>query len=287
MTNQISIQDILSKDSPTIMPGVYDALSAKLAEKAGIEAAAVTGFSVAATSLGVPDVGIMTETNLLSAARTICKATKMPILVDGDTGYGGPLNAMHLIEELISYGAKGVILEDQAWPKRCGHMKGKHVVSKEEHVAKIKAANDARQGEDFFIVARTDSNAIHGLDDALDRGKAYRDAGADVVFVEAPQSIEEIEKISRELDCPLLLNMIEGGKTPILSIEHIRQLGFSIVTYPLTGIFSAAKAVEKSFRSLKETGMGRVDGSVEYQFDEFNKLIGLDEVYALSEKYKY
>lgn len=283
----LTFQDILSKEKVTVMPGVFDAVSAKIAQKSGIQAAAVTGYSVAATSLGVPDVGIMTETQLLAAAKNICKAVEIPILVDGDTGYGGPLNTINLVNELVSIGAIGVILEDQVWPKRCGHMKGKQVVSLKEHVAKIKSAVHAKSNGDFIIVARTDSRAIHGLDDAIERGKAYRDAGADMIFIEAPQSLDEIEKISQSFDCPLLLNMIEGGKTPILTLEHVNQLGFSVVTYPLSGIFSATKAMEKAFRSLAETGIARADSNVEYDFDEFNKLIGLEEAYSLADKFKF
>lgn len=283
---QISVKDILSRDTVTIMPGVYDGVSAKLAQKAGIQAVAVTGFSVAATQLGMPDIGLMTQTQLLSSAKTICKSVDLPTLVDCDTGYGGPLNVINLIEELKAMGAKGAILEDQVWPKRCGHMRGKQVVDCAEHVAKIKAAKSAVDNADFFIVGRTDARAIHGLDDAIERGKRYFDAGADLIFVEAPQDIEEIEIISKSFDCPIMLNIVEGGKTPILALDEIKSLGFSVVTYPLTGLFTACRAIELAFKNLVKTGIGTTDPRVQYNFDEFNQLIGLEQCYEIAEKFK-
>jgi 2-methylisocitrate lyase-like PEP mutase family enzyme len=283
---QMSVKDILSRDSVTIMPGVFDGVSAKLAQKAGIKAAAVTGFSVAATQLGVPDIGLMTQTQLLTSAKTICKSVDIPILVDCDTGYGGPLNVINLMQELQAMGAKGAILEDQVWPKRCGHMRGKQVVDCSEHVAKIKAAKSAIKSEEFFIVGRTDARAIHGLDDAIERGKRYFDAGADLIFVEAPQNVDEIEQVSKSFDCPIMLNIVEGGRTPILTRDEIMQLGFSVVTYPLTGLFAACRAIENSFKNLIDEGVGDNNPKFQYDFDEFNSLIGLEQCYEIADKFK-
>lgn len=283
---QMSVKDILSRDTVTIMPGVFDGVSAKLVQKAGIKAAAVTGFSVAATQLGVPDIGIMTQTQLLSSAKTICNSVDIPILVDCDTGYGGPLNVINLMQELQAMGAKGAILEDQVWPKRCGHMRGKQVVDCAEHVAKIKAAKSAIQTEEFFIVGRTDARAVNGLDDAIERGKRYYEAGADLIFVEAPQNIEEIEQVSKSFDCPIMLNIVEGGRTPVLPLDEFKNLGFSVVTYPLTGLFTACRAIESAFKNLVETGIGSSDAGIQYNFDEFNQLIGLEQCYEIADKFK-
>lgn len=282
----MSVKDILSRDTVTIMPGVFDGVSAKLAQKAGIKAAAVTGFSVAATQLGMPDIGLMTQTQLLSSAKTICKSVDIPILVDCDTGYGGPLNVINLMQELLAMGAKGAILEDQVWPKRCGHMRGKQVVDCAEHVAKIKAAKSAIKTDEFFIVGRTDARAVNGLDDAIERGKRYFDAGADLIFVEAPQNIDEIEQVSKSFDCPIMLNIVEGGRTPILTQDEIKNFGFSVVTYPLTGLFTACRAIEGAFKNLVETGVGTSETGSQYNFDEFNNLVGLEQCYEIADKFK-
>lgn len=282
-----TLQNILSVETVTILPGIYDALSAKLAEQAGFEAAVITGYSLAATVLGKPDIGLLTYSELVVAAKNICAAVKIPIIVDGDTGYGGPLNVLRLVQDLIQLGAAGVILEDQVWPKRCGHMQGKEIVSTAEHLARIRAAVAVKSasGDPFIIIARTDARAIEGLQQAIDRAAAYADAGADMVFVEAPQSIEEIEMISKQLKVPLLINMIEGGKTPLLPLHRLQELRYAAVAYPLTGIYSTAIALANAYSGLRATGMS-VSGDHLMNFQQFNDIIGLQEHLELSAKFK-
>ena len=275
----------LVRDNQVILAaGVYDALSAKLAERAGFKVVVLTGFGVAATFIGEPDFGILTQTQILDAAWRVVNAVQIPVVVDGDTGYGGALNVVHMVSELVRMGARGILLEDQTWPKRCGHMRGKSVVSMEEHVAKIRAAREARGDALFTITARTDARDPLGLDEAIRRGKAYKEAGADLIFIEAPQSVEELKRIADEVPGPLVINNIEGGKTPILPLEELREMGFISVGYVLSGLFASAKALSDTYAYLLEHG--NTDGIRDnlMAFDEFNEMIGLEEKYRLDEE---
>lgn len=270
----------------TLSVGVWDALSAKLAERAGFELLFVSGFAVAGTKLGEPDFGLLTQTEVIEAARCIVRAVRVPVIVDGDTGHGGPLNVQRLVRELVAMGAAGMLLEDQVWPKRCGHMQGKEVIRAEEHVLKIRAAVEARAEARFMILGRTDARAPLGLDEAIRRGRMYREAGADLIFVEAPQSREELARIGREVPGPLMANMVEGGKTPILGRAELRSLGFEYVVYPLTGLLAAARALERAFGELARTGMSADETATKMGFDEFTALVGLDEKSATAERFK-
>jgi methylisocitrate lyase len=275
----------LVRDNQVILAaGVYDALSAKLAERAGFKVVVLTGFGVAATLIGEPDFGILTQTQILEVASRVVNAVEIPVVVDGDTGYGGALNVIRMVKELVRMGARGILLEDQTWPKRCGHMRGKSVVSMEEHVAKIRAAREARGDALFTITARTDARDPLGLDEAILRGKAYKEAGADLIFIEAPQSVEELKRIADEVPGPLVINNIEGGKTPILSLEELREMGFISVGYVLSGLFASAKALSDTYAYLLEHG--NTDGIRDnlMAFDEFNEMIGLEEKYRLDEE---
>ena len=275
----------LVRDNQVILAaGVYDALSAKLAERAGFKVVVLTGFGVAATFIGEPDFGILTQTQILEVASRVVNAVEIPVVVDGDTGYGGALNVIRMVKELVRMGARGILLEDQTWPKRCGHMRGKSVVSMEEHVAKIRAAREARGDALFTITARTDARDPLGLDEAIRRGKAYKEAGADLIFIEAPQSVEELKRIADEVPGPLVINNIEGGKTPILSLEELREMGFISVGYVLSGLFASAKALSDTYAYLLEHG--NTDGIRDnlMAFDEFNEMIGLEEKYRLDEE---
>jgi len=278
--------DLLSDRSISLTTGVFDALSAKLAEKAGFAAAMLSGYSVAGASLAEPDFGILTQTEMIESARRVVAAVDMPILVDGDTGGGGVANVQRLVRELVTIGACGVFLEDQQWPKRCGHMRGKSVVPLEEHLEKIAAARDAKGDSDFLIVGRTDARAVLGLDEAIRRGLAMKDAGADLVFVEAPESAGEMRRITAEIPPPLLVNMVEGGRTPLLPLAELEAIGYEVAVYPVTGILSAAHALENAYRHLATHGdtvglRGQMTG-----FEEFGRLVGLEEKYALAEKYR-
>jgi methylisocitrate lyase len=264
---------------------VYDALSAKLAERAGFPLAFVSGYSVAATFLGEPDLGILTQTEMIDQARRICASVRIPVIVDADTGYGNPLNVFRTVRELIDAGAAGCFLEDQVWPKRCGHMRGKRIVERQEYVHKILAAVEARGDRDFFIVARTDALAVQGMDEAVARVVAAREAGADASFIEAPSSVEELATIGRLAPPPNVANMIEGGRTPVLPREELAKLGFHLILYPLAGLFSAAKSLAQMYAKLRRDGTTTGAEDQLMSFEEFNALIGVEEKYRLAERF--
>jgi 2-methylisocitrate lyase-like PEP mutase family enzyme len=216
--SKISIKERLEKGNDIIiLPGVYDALTAKIAEDVGFETAFQTGYGTSASLLGMPDFGFLNAGETLENAKRIINSVNIPILVDIDTGYGNPLNVWKIVKDLVRIGAKGIFLEDQVWPKRCGHMAGKTVIPKEDYILKLQAAIDARENNEFIIVARTDSLAQFGVEEAIERGKEYKRIGADVIFIEAPKTIDEMELISKEIKAPLLANMIEEGITPNLT----------------------------------------------------------------------
>lgn len=278
--------DLLSDRSITLTTGVFDALSARLAERAGFAAAMLSGYSVAGASLAEPDFGILTQTEMLDVARRVVRAVDMPILVDGDTGGGGVVNVQRLVGELVAMGAAGVFLEDQVWPKRCGHMRGKAIVPLEEHVEKISAARDARGDADFLIVGRTDARAVAGLDEAIRRGLAMKEAGADLVFIEAPQGVNEMRRITAEIPPPLLVNMVEGGHTPLLPLKELQEIGYEVAVYPVTAILTAARALERAYTHLARSGDTAAITPDMMGFEEFGTLVGLDDKYALAEKYR-
>ena len=279
MTGAQRIRDLLARDT-VLMPGVYDALTARIAARVGFDVVFISGYSVSAARLGEPDFGFLTQTEMADAARAVCRVSDAPVIVDADTGYGNALNVMRTVRDLQDAGASGVFLEDQVWPKKCGHMAGKRVVAAEEHAAKLRAAVQARGQRDLFIVARTDARQPLGLDAAIERCLAYREAGADALFVEAPQSVPELERIAAELPPPLVANMIERGVTPHLSRAELRDLGFQLIVCPLAGLFAAAQAVQGVLTELRdrETTAGVVDRML--AFDDFNDLVELDARYA-------
>jgi methylisocitrate lyase len=279
------VQAILDEHKSIVFPGVYDALSAKLAERAGFPMAFISGYSVAATALGEPDLGLLTQTELVAQARRVCASVDIPIIVDADTGYGNPLNVIRTVRELIDAGAAGCFLEDQQWPKKCGHMRGKRVVEREEYIDKIRAAVDTRGDADFFIVARTDWLAVVGMDEAIARVTEAHAAGADASFVEAPSSLEEMAEIGRRAPAPVVANMIEKGRTPVLPKEKLAEFGFHLILYPLAGLFAAAHGLASIYETIREqnTTLGTKTGMM--TFDEFNNLIGVEGKYKLAEKY--
>ncbi len=280
-----SVHRILNEVGSLAFPGVFDTLSARIAQRAGFPMGFVSGYSVAATSIGEPDLGLLTQTEMIDRARRICMSVTIPIIVDADTGYGNVLNVHRTIRELIAAGAAGCFLEDQVWPKKCGHMRGKRVIGREEYVQKIRAAVDARGSRDFFIVARTDALAVLGMDEAVARVQAAREAGAHASFIEAPTSIDELKAIGQRSPAPNVANMIEGGRTPVLPRDQLAELGFQLILYPLTGLFAAARAVDSLYRELKQVGTTRGDSGRLFTFAEFNELIGVEEKYALNERF--
>ena len=243
----------------------------------------VSGYSVAATAIGEPDMGLLTQTEIIDRARRICMSVEIPVIVDADTGYGNPLNVYRTVQELIAAGAAGCFLEDQLWPKKCGHMQGKRVIEREEYVQKIRAAVEARGDRDFFIVARTDALAVVGMDEAVDRILAAREAGADASFIEAPASVEQLAEIGRRVPKPMVANMIEGGKTPVLPRDQLAALGFQLILYPLAGLFAAAKAIRTVYEQVYRDGT--TGSGSQMTFAEFNELIGVSGKYALAERF--
>jgi len=286
MTQARRIRDLLQGGEPLLMAGVYDALSTKIATEAGFEATFVSGYSVAATALGEPDFGLLTQTEITATARAVCAATSIPVLIDCDTGYGNAVNVIRTVRDMQRAGAGGIFLEDQVWPKRCGHMKGKRVIALEEQLAKLRAARDTRGEADLFIVARTDARAAVDLDEAIRRGRAFRDEGADAVFIEAPESIEELRAIARALPgVPLVANMVEKGLTPLLTREELHDLGFQMIVCPLAGLLAAARALRDTYRHLREHGTTRDILDRLLSFEEFNALVDLEAKYALDQRY--
>lgn len=271
---------------PLVIPGVYDAIGAKIAQKAGFEAMFQTGYGTSATLFGMPDYGFVGSAETIENARRICRAVSVPVIVDSDTGYGNALSVWKLVNELESAGAAGIFLEDQRWPKRCGHMSGKEVIEKEEYAEKLQAALDARKSKDFIVVARTDARATRGLDDAIERGKYYRKIGADAVFVEAPKSIDEMKKIGKSINAPLVANMIEGGATPISSSATLHRMGFKIVLYPLSVLFANAFASIQILKELKKSGTTTKLKKNVVSFDEFNDLVDLSKFRNLENRYR-
>ncbi|WP_179368376.1 isocitrate lyase/PEP mutase family protein [Candidatus Nitrosotenuis sp. DW1] len=277
---------INDSSKPLVIPGVYDAIGAKIAQKAGFEAMFQTGYGTSATLFGMPDYGFIGSTETIENARRICRAVSVPVIVDSDTGYGNALSVWKLVNELESAGAAGIFLEDQRWPKRCGHMSGKEVIEKEEYAEKLQAALDARKSKDFIIVARTDARATRGLDDAIERGKYYRKIGADVIFVEAPKSIDEMKKIGKSINAPLVANMIEGGATPVIPSATLHKMGFRIILYPLSVLFANAFASIQILKELKKSGTTAKLKKNVVSFDEFNDLVDLSKFRNLENRYK-
>lgn len=267
------VHPLIAGGNMMVVPGVYDCLTARLAEEAGFPGCVLTGYGVAASMLGEPDVGLLTQTHILDTARRVCAAVNIGVVVDGDTGYGGPLNVAYMVKELLRIGAVGILLEDQVWPKRCGHLADKQVVPMEEHVSKIRAARDACGKQNFIVVARTDALSVLGIDEAIRRGKAYREAGADVIFVEAPETVEDMRRIGKEVGAPLTCNMIEGGKTPLLPLDELKELGFISIGYVLSALFAATYAVRQVYRHIRKQGttLGYPHMT---QFDDFIEFIG-------------
>jgi len=281
------LSSMIKSKKPLVIPGVYDAIGAKIAENVGFDAMFQTGYGTSATLFGMPDYGFIGATETVDNARRISNAISVPLIVDSDTGYGNALSVWKLVKELEAAGAAGIFLEDQKWPKRCGHMQGKDVISQEEYTEKLGAAIDARENKDFIIVARTDSRATEGLDKAIERGLENKKTGADAVFIEAPKSLDEMKRIGKEIKAPLVANMIEGGATPINSAETLSKIGFNIILYPLSVLFANTFATMNILKELKNTGTTSKYKQKVVNFDQFNNLVELDKFKKMETKYKF
>jgi methylisocitrate lyase len=278
---------LYNDSKPLVVPGVYDAIGARIAQKVGFEAMFQTGYGTSATLLGMPDYGFIGSTETVENARRICQAVSVPVIVDADTGYGNPLSVWKLVRELEAAGASGIFLEDQKWPKRCGHMTGKEVITKEEYAEKLRAALDARKNKDFIIVARTDARAPEGLDSAIERGLEYKKNGADAIFVEALKSIAEMKKIGQSINAPLVANMIEGGATPLLSATKLHEMGFKLILYPLSILFANAFASLQILRELRKSGTTVRFKKNLVLFEQFNDIVDLAKFRKMEKKYAH
>ena len=267
-----------------LIPGVGDALSARLVEKAGFKAVFLSGYAASASLLGAPDVGLITMTEMTDCARRIADAVDLPLFADGDNGHGNVNNVTRTMRQFEKAGVAAIFFEDQVSPKRCGHMSGKQVIPAEEMSAKLRAAVDARVDPDLMIMARTDALSVNGIDDAIDRMHRYLEAGADMSFVESPGSVEEMQRITREIAAPNMANMVAGGKTPLLSAKELERLGFSIAAYPVLTTYAMAHAAERALEHL-QSRQTIVGFDQTFDFGAFNELIGLNELRAKESRF--
>lgn len=278
MNKTTCFKQMILDEEILVLPGAYDALSAKIIEQAGFRAVTLGGYPASASLLAKPDVSLLTLTEMVDHLRRIVDAVDIPVFGDGDTGHGNVTNVARTIRLFENAGAAGLFIEDQVFPKRCGHMEGKQVISAEEMCAKIKAAVDARRDPDLVVMARTDALAVQGLEAAIDRGNRYREAGADLIFIEAPQSIEDMRRITKGVSAPLLANMIEGGKTPILSAKELQAIGYSVVAFPLSTLYAAAWALKEVMTKLATEGSSKNCLGQMIAFENFNHIVGLDAI---------
>ena len=279
------IRSLLSSGRPVLMPGVWDALSTRLVAQAGFDVCFLSGYATAATLLGLPDFGYLTGAEMAEVARRVCRAApEVAVVVDGDTGHGNALNTIRTVELFEAAGGAGIFLEDQVWPKKCGHLRGKRVVPREEWLTKLKAAVEHR--DRLFVVARTDARAAVGLEEACERARMAADVGVDAIFVEAPESVEEMEAVAKATPGLIrVANMIEAGKTPLLTPAELHDLGFDLIVSPLTGLFAAARALAAAYGVLRAKGTLRDDLELVTTFDAFNTVVRLDDHYDLESRY--
>jgi 2,3-dimethylmalate lyase len=272
------LRKLIEDEEILMIPVAHDALCARIAEQSGFKAIFTAGYANSAALLGMPDVSLLALTEMVDVASRIADAVSIPVFADGDTGHGSIANVIRTVQLFEKAGVAGLFIEDQVHPKRCGHMAGKQVIAPSEMVSKIKAALDARQDPDFIIMARTDAIAVNGIDDAIQRANLYRDAGADLIFVEAPESVEQMRRIIREVDAYHLVNMLPGGRTPLLNARELQEIGYSAVAYATACTYTIAKAVRDLFESMHKTGTTAGFEDRMMRFDEFNRLVGLEQI---------
>ncbi len=279
------LRELLTGPRPLMAPGAYDALSARLVEQAGFDAVYMTGFGTTASLIGRPDVGLLSAAEMVDNARRIVAAVDVPVIADADTGYGNAINVVRTVQLYEQAGVAGIQLEDQVMPKRCGHMSGKVLVGADEMAGKVRAAVAARRDPDLVVIARTDAVAVTGVDDALERARAYADAGADLLFVEAPTTEADVEKVAAALDgvAPLVFNWAEGGRTPPLSLDRMAELGFALVLYPIGTLLAATAGIRTLLAALRTDGVPPLQGLP--SFGEFTDLVGLPEVTDLEQRF--
>lgn len=283
MANPVLRQEIDNGGFVTA-PGVYDLISALIADRMGFKALYVTGYGTVASSLGLPDAGLASYSQMLDRIGRIAEMTKTPVVADADTGYGGLLNVRHTVRGYEKAGVTAIQIEDQEFPKKCGHTPMRRVIPLDDMVRKIRVAYDSRSSADFLIIARTDARTGNGLDDAIRRSLAYGEAGADIIFVESPESEAELAEIGRRIDKPLLANMVHGGRTPMLSADRLKELGYAMAIHPALGFLATGQALRHAYADLKRHGTTSADVPM-YSFSEFNDLIGFPDVWEFERRY--
>lgn len=269
----------LQQPGLTVAPGVYDMVSLRLADTFGFDALYMTGYGTVASHLGLPDAGLATYSDMVGRVTAMARMAKAPLIADGDTGYGGLLNVRHTIQGYESAGAAAIQLEDQEFPKKCGHTPNRRVIPMEDMVQKIRVAVEARSDPDFLIIARTDARTSLGLDEALRRGEAYAKAGADILFIESPESEEEMRRIGETFDCPLVANMVERGRTPVLSRADLEAVGYRIAIFPVTALLAAVQAMAGVYGTLRQEGSSIGTPVPLYDFSDLSKLMGFEDVW--------
>jgi 2,3-dimethylmalate lyase len=268
-----------------VAPGVFDLISARIADRMGFDALYMTGYGTTASYLGLPDAGLASYTDMVARVRQICEATETPVVADADTGYGGLLNVRHTVRGYEAAGAQGIQIEDQEMPKKCGHTLGRRVVSLDDMVLKVRVAVEARRHDDTLIVARTDARTTLGLDEAIRRAEAYAAAGADIIFVESPESEAEMEQIGKAIDKPLLANMVGGGRTPVLSAERLKAIGYAMAIYPGLGFSAAAEAMQRAYDYLLKHGSSQKIDVPMMPISKMHELMGFPEVWAFEKRW--
>jgi 2-methylisocitrate lyase-like PEP mutase family enzyme len=276
----MSLRALMAPGELLIAPGVFDMISAKIADRMGFGALYMTGYGTVASSLGLPDAGLASYTEMVQRVATIAGGTQTPVICDADTGFGGLLNVDRTVRGYEAAGAAAIQIEDQVFPKKCGHTPGREVIPVEDMVRKIRVAREARASDDFLIIARTDARTTHGIDEALRRAEAFARAGADVLFVESPESEAEMVKICASFDLPCLANMVEGGRTPLMTREELRQIGYRVAIFPSIGFLSVAAVLTKAYGALREAGSSKGQGLELFPFSEMNTLMGFERVWA-------
>ena len=280
-----ALADRIRRRELVVAPGVYDMISTRIADRQQHAALYMTGYGTVASYLGLPDAGLASSTDMVLRAGHMAGGSNTPIIADADTGYGGLLNVQHTVRAYEAAGVAAIQLEDQEFPKKCGHTRGRKVIARDEMVKKIRVACEARQDRNFLIVARTDARTGLGLDEAIARALAYRDAGADILFVESPESEDEFATIAAAIDAPLLANMVEGGRSPLLPRARLAELGFALAIYPASGMLAAAAALERSYRCIAETGSTAAGDLPMYELDDMNTLMDFASVWAFDDKW--
>lgn len=280
-----SLRHRLEQPGLVMAPGVFDMVSLRLADTFGFDALYMTGFGTVASHLGLADAGLATYSDMVGRVKAMASMARTPLIADGDTGYGGLLNVHHTVRGYEAAGAAAIQLEDQEFPKKCGHTPDRRVIPMADMVRKIQVASDARSSAEFMIIARTDARSALGLDEALRRAEAYARAGADVLFVESPETEEEMRRIGRSVDLPLLANMVEGGRTPVLGQRELESIGYKLAIFPVTALLAAAEAMKAVYQNFKLSGSSAGASTALMPFSDLTQLMGFEEVWAFDKRY--